>query len=127
MNEQRFESGPAILNWKVAGIVAIFAAGLVIAGVLRFYDVHAEDPPALAAYATALYISLTIFAAVLSTRVGVPLKRLGFGAGFGTVLRHSGVASCIDSTPCAQLDGSRLWRGAGISDCADARNCIRAW
>lgn len=82
MNEQRFESGPAILNWKVAGIVAIFAAGLVIAGVLRFYDVHAEDPPALAAYATALYISLTIFAAVLSTRVGVPLKRLGFGPAF---------------------------------------------
>lgn len=82
MNEQRFESEPASLDWKVAGIVLVFAAGLVGAGVLRFYDLRADDPPALAAYATALYVGLTILAAVMTSRAGVPMSRLGFGLPF---------------------------------------------
>jgi len=66
-------------NWKVIGVVALFAAGLVVSGVLRFLHLHTEDPIALSAYATQTYVGLTILAAVLLRRSGVPFNRLGFG------------------------------------------------
>lgn len=69
-------------NWKVAGIVAFFSAGLLLSGVLRFYNLRAENPPQLTAYATLIYIGVTIFAAVLLSRAGVPMMRLGFGLPF---------------------------------------------
>jgi membrane protease YdiL (CAAX protease family) len=63
-------------------IVTVFATGLVLVGVLRFLDLRAEDPPALAAYATPLYVGLSVLAAILLTRAGVPMHRLGFGLAF---------------------------------------------
>lgn len=72
----------AIHDWKAAATVLLFAACLILAGVLRFYDVHVENPPQISRYATAIYITVTVFAAVMLTRVGVPLQRLGFGAQF---------------------------------------------
>lgn len=79
------KTGLAIHDWKIAGIVAIFSAGLIFSGVLRFYNLRTEDPPQLSAYATFFYIGLTIFAAVLLVRAGVPMKRLGFGPAFKPV------------------------------------------
>ncbi len=72
-------------NWKVAAIVAFFGASLLLSGVLRFYNLRTENPPQLTAYATLIYIGVTIFAAVLLSRIGVPMKRLGFGLPFRPV------------------------------------------
>lgn len=65
-------------SWAVVGIVTIFAAGLVAVGALRFFDLRSENPPAIAAYATAIYVGLTVLAAILLTRAAVPFRRLGF-------------------------------------------------
>lgn len=72
-------------NWKVAGIVTLFGAGLIASGVLRFINMHAENPPQLTAYSTFIYIGVTITAAVLLSRAGLPMKRLGFGPAFRPV------------------------------------------
>ena len=77
-NQQSFASAPAARSWKVAGIVVMFAAGLLVVGALRFYDLHSEKPPAVAAYATLIYVGLTVLAAILLIRAGAPLRRLGF-------------------------------------------------
>ena len=69
-----FETG----SWKVAGIVTIFAMGLLTVAALRFVDLRSDDPPAVAAYATLIYIGLTVLAAILLIRTGVPIRRLGF-------------------------------------------------
>jgi membrane protease YdiL (CAAX protease family) len=69
-------------RWKVAGIVTLFGVGLVVSGVLRFYDLRAENPPQWTGYSTIIYIAVTVIAAVLLSRVGVPMKRLGFGPTF---------------------------------------------
>ena len=69
-------------NWKVAGIVAFFSASLLVSGVLRFYNLRTDHPPQLTAYASLIYIGVTILAAVLLSRAGVPMKRLGFGLSF---------------------------------------------
>ena len=69
-------------DWKVIGIVALFAAGLLASGALRFLNLSAEDPSALTGYATEIYVGLTILAAVLLRRSGVPMNRLGFGFAF---------------------------------------------
>jgi len=45
---------------------------------LRFLDLRSDDPPAVAAYATLIYIGLTVFSAILLIRAGVPIRRLGF-------------------------------------------------
>ena len=79
MNESSLETGSTGHNWKVVGIVAFCAAGLVASGLLRFFHLHTEDPVALSAYATEIYIGLTVLAAILLRRSGVPFKRLGFG------------------------------------------------
>ena len=65
-------------SWRVVGVVAIFAAGLLAVAALRFLDLRSEDPPAVAAYATMIYIGLTVFAAILLIGNGVPIRRLGF-------------------------------------------------
>lgn len=77
-NDQPLKSASASSLWTVAGIVAIFAVGLVIVGALRFFDLRSENPPAIAAYATAIYVGLTVLAAILLIRAGVPLRRMGF-------------------------------------------------
>lgn len=66
------------ISWRVVGVVAIFAAGLLAVAALRFLNLRSEDPPAVAAYATMIYIGLTVFAAILLIRNGVPIRRLGF-------------------------------------------------
>lgn len=76
--EQPLKLASANRLWAVAAIVAIFALGLVAVGALRYFDLHSENPPAIAAYATAIYVSLTVLAAILLIRAGVPLRRLGF-------------------------------------------------
>lgn len=86
MNEQEQETGFPNRNWRVAGIVAFLGAGLVLSGVLRFYNLRSENPPQLTAYATIIYICVTVFAAVLLSRIGVPMKRLGFGVTFKPVI-----------------------------------------
>jgi len=85
MNGDRQEFKLDNCNWKVAGVVAVFGAGLMASGVLRFYNLHAENPPQLTAYSTVIYIGVTILAAVLLTRAGLPMKRLGFGPRFRPV------------------------------------------
>ncbi len=82
MNGKKQETEFDNRNWKVAGIVAVFGAGLMVSGVLRFYNLHAENPPQLTAYSTVIYIGVTIIAAVLLSRAGLPMKRLGFGPTF---------------------------------------------
>lgn len=69
-------------NWKATGISGSFALGLLAVGALRYLDIASEAPPGIAAYATPLYIAVTIVAAILLVRSGVPLRRLGFGAPF---------------------------------------------
>jgi membrane protease YdiL (CAAX protease family) len=65
-------------SWKVAGIVVFFAVGLLTVAALRFLDLRSDDPPAVAAYATLIYIGLTVLASILLIRTGVPIRRLGF-------------------------------------------------
>lgn len=75
---QYSESMSDVGSRKVAGIVTIFGAGLLMVAALRFYDIRSDDPPAVAAYATLIYIGLTVFAAISLIRTGVPIRRLGF-------------------------------------------------
>jgi membrane protease YdiL (CAAX protease family) len=82
MSEQEQQTELDNRNWKVVGIVLLFVAGLLVSGVMRFYNLRAENPSPLTAYATVVYIGITIFAAVLLSRAGVPMKRLGFGLKF---------------------------------------------
>lgn len=63
---------------RVAAVVVVFAAGLLAVAALRFLDLRSDDPPAVAAYATLIYIGLTVLAAILLIRSGVPIRRLGF-------------------------------------------------
>ena len=85
MSEQTLETGSASRDWKLVGVVALFAAGLLASGALRFLQVRTEDPSALTTYATEIYIGITILAAVLLGRSGVPMNRLGFGLAFKPV------------------------------------------
>jgi membrane protease YdiL (CAAX protease family) len=82
VSEQEQQTEHDNRHWKVVGIVSVFAAGLLVSGVMRFYNLRAENPPQLTAYATFLYVGVTIFAAVLLSRAGVPMIRLGFGLKF---------------------------------------------
>ncbi len=82
MNEQEHETKFIKSEWKVPLIVAFFGVGLIVSGILRYLSLHTQDPPQITGYATVIYISVTIFAAVLLLRDGVPMKRLGFGLKF---------------------------------------------
>lgn len=92
MNEQVQQTRHTHPAWKVAGIVAFFSAGLALSGVLRFLNLRTEDPPEVTAYATLLYIGVTVFAAASFSRIGVPMRRLGFGLKFQP-LRFVGLAA----------------------------------
>ncbi len=62
-----------------AGIIlAAFIVGLLAVAVLRYWDVHLDDPPAIAGRATLLYVLFTVFAIVALIRTGVPFRRFGF-------------------------------------------------
>lgn len=82
MNDQTLESYSGGRDWKVVGTVAFFTAGLLVSGGLRLLHLRTEDPPDLAAFATEIYIGLTILTAVLLRRSGVPVRRLGFDLPF---------------------------------------------
>ncbi len=82
MNEKEQAHKAISLDRRIAAIVALFGAALVLSGVLRFYNLRTENPPQFTAYATLIYIGVTVFAAVLLSRAGVPMKRLGFGLTF---------------------------------------------
>ncbi|MCR9259464.1 MAG: CPBP family intramembrane metalloprotease [Pseudomonadaceae bacterium] len=75
---ERAEAVSAVNSWKIGGIATVFGLGLLLVGALRFYDIQADNPPALAADATLIYIGLTILAAVSLIRTGVPMRRFGF-------------------------------------------------
>ena len=75
--EQETERSKA--DTRVVATVLLFSAGLVLTAVLRFYNVHSDNPPVLSEYATFIYIGITVFAAVRLMRLEVPLRRLGFG------------------------------------------------
>jgi membrane protease YdiL (CAAX protease family) len=87
-------------SWKVAGIVIIFAVGLLTVGALRFYDLRSDDPPAVAAYATLIYIGLSVFAAISLVRTGVPIRRLGFAM---TIRPWIGIALALLGVAILQL------------------------
>lgn len=67
------------LQRNVGGLVVGFAAGLVAVAWLRLQTGSGGAAAVLADYATLLYIGLTVAAAVLFVRAGVPLRNLGFG------------------------------------------------
>lgn len=77
-DRQRSEFVSEFGSWRIAGTVIIFAVGLLTVAALRFLDVRSADPPAVAAYATLIYIVLTVISAILLTRTAVPIRRLGF-------------------------------------------------
>jgi membrane protease YdiL (CAAX protease family) len=77
-NQQSLQSATGVRSWRVAGIVTAFAVGLVVVGALRYFNLRTEDPPAVTAYATLLYITLSVLAAIFFVRVGIPIRRLGF-------------------------------------------------
>ena len=64
---------------QMATLVAAYAGGFLLVGLLRYWQVHLDDPPAVARYATALYIAITVLGIVAFTRLGVPFRRVGFG------------------------------------------------
>ncbi len=85
MNEHEHPSRLTYQYWRIAGIVALFGAGLLLSGALRFLNLRTEEPPQISEYATLIYIGVTVLAAVLLSRLGVPMKRLGFGVKFQPV------------------------------------------
>jgi len=67
---------------KVRIVVAFFSVGLILSAVLRYLDQNSQDPPQIAGFATLIYVGITVIAAVILSRVGVPMQRLGFGLKF---------------------------------------------
>lgn len=65
-------------NWLVLATTALFAVGLAAVGVLRYLGYSAEEPPALAQYATLIYITLTVLAVIVFVRASVPTNGFGF-------------------------------------------------
>ena len=104
-NNQRLELVSEAGSWRVAGIVMVFGIGLLAVGALRFYDLRSEDPPAVAAYATLIYIGLTVFAAISLIRTGVPIRRLGFTMATPPWI---GIALVLLGVAVLQLSGSLL-------------------
>lgn len=87
MSEAQQANGWSRHRWTVVGITAVFIAGLLVSAALRYSSVHSDDPPPLAEYATLIYIGISVFAAVLLTRLDVPMRQLGFGRPF-TPIRY---------------------------------------
>ncbi len=65
-------------SWQAAVCVLIFAGGLLTVAMLRYLSVHASEPPAVASYASLLYIGLAVAAVIIMSRTQVPIPRLGF-------------------------------------------------
>lgn len=74
------------MNRKAFALVTGFAMGLIGLGWLRLETGSTGIAGTLAAYATLFYVGLTIAAAVLFTRVGMPLRAVGFGLPFRPML-----------------------------------------
>ena len=104
-DDQPLGSPSIVASWRVAGLVVMFAAGLVTVGALRFLDLRSADPPAIAAYATLIYIGLTVLAAILLVRTGVPFRRLGFVVPVRPWLSAALVLLCVAAL---QISGSLL-------------------
>ena len=68
------------LNRWILATTAWFAAGLVAVGVLRYYGYNTEYPPALARYATLIYIALTVVTVIVFVRASVSTNGFGFRA-----------------------------------------------
>jgi hypothetical protein len=49
---------------KVAVVLALFPAGLLVSGYLRLLQLGAAEPPAFASFATEIYIAITVLAAI---------------------------------------------------------------
>ena len=62
--------------WKIRAIVVLFGAGLIASGLLRYFSLRADNPLPFTVNPTMVYIIVTVIAAVLLTRAGVPLNRL---------------------------------------------------
>ncbi|MBT8081920.1 MAG: CPBP family intramembrane metalloprotease [Gammaproteobacteria bacterium] len=92
MNRKASATVHSRYDLKVVGIVTLFATGLLVSGALRFMAVHDEDPLPIATYATEIYIAITVLAAILLVRCGLPVMRLGFNFAFGP-LRYLALAA----------------------------------
>lgn len=75
----RSESSSA-MSAKVSGPVMAFATGLIAVAWLRLQSGGAGIAAEMSAYATMLYVGLTITAVILFRRAGIPTRRLGFGS-----------------------------------------------
>ncbi|MDH3338955.1 MAG: CPBP family intramembrane metalloprotease [Gammaproteobacteria bacterium] len=64
---------------KVPVFVAGFAAGLIVVAWLRLQSGSTGIVGTLSGYATLFYVGITIAAAFLFVRAGIPLRGLGFG------------------------------------------------
>jgi len=105
VNQESLQSISDVGSWRAAVVVTVFAIGLLAVGALRYVNLHSEDPPAVAAYATLIYIGLTVLAAILLIRSGVPLRRLGFTRVERPWL---GLAMVLLGVAVLQLSGSLL-------------------
>jgi membrane protease YdiL (CAAX protease family) len=77
-NEEALAVTSGVGIWRARGVALAFAVGLVAVGALRYLNLHSEEPPAISANATLIYIGLTVAAAMLLLRYGMPLRHLGF-------------------------------------------------
>ncbi len=64
---------------KTTALVTGFAIGLLLVAWLRLQTGGTGIAGTLSAYATPLYVGLSVAAAIAFIRAGVPLRRLGFG------------------------------------------------
>ena len=85
MNDQEHKIKLINRKWKVRIVVVFFGAGLILSAVLRYLDQNSQDPPQIAGFATLIYVGITVIAAVILTRIGVPMHGLGFGFNFRPV------------------------------------------
>jgi membrane protease YdiL (CAAX protease family) len=79
------------LKRRALAIVAVFAIGLIMTGLLRAAQFGTSPLAAVGRFATPVYIGLTILAAILLLRTGAPFRRFGFELPFRPAL-HIGLA-----------------------------------
>ncbi len=71
---------------KTVGLVIGFAVGLLLVAWLRLQAGRTGTAGALSAYATPLYVGISVAAAIAFLRAGIPLRRLGFGPPYKPLL-----------------------------------------
>jgi membrane protease YdiL (CAAX protease family) len=69
-------------NGKVTAVVVLLDAGLLLSRAFRFYNLRSDNPQPLTGYATIIYVCITVFAVIRLSRIGVPIRRVGFGLAF---------------------------------------------